>query len=60
MNTTRLMPQPTLTADEALAADHLLDELLAELGGEVVRALDTRRPPVATASAEEARRVNVA
>ncbi|MCW3041137.1 MAG: hypothetical protein JWM31_3042 [Solirubrobacterales bacterium] len=61
MTATRLMPQPSLTADETLAADHLLEELLAELTGGTVRALDTRRPPEADADADAQRaRVEVA
>jgi hypothetical protein len=51
MPTEKLMPQ--LTTDETLAADRLLEELLAELGSGTVRGLETRRPLVPAPAPEE-------
>ena len=61
MPNTKLMPQlhgPSLTTDETLACDRLLDELVAEFTGTTVRALDTRRPAAEAVVAD--RRVQVA
>lgn len=62
MDTTRLLPRDgqDRLADEALACERLLDELLAELTGQTVRALDTRRTPSPAPAPSSASRTRVA